>query len=60
LDLHKIYYTNSNIKQKLHRKKKEKHCSEWPEFGPQAGPLQLGPRGRRARALLPFSLSEGR
>jgi len=48
-----MYYTNSNIAQKLHKKKKEKHCSEWPEIGPQAGPLQLDPRGRCASAAPP-------
>ena len=52
LDLHKIYDTNSNIKQKLHKKEKEKHCSERPEIGSQAGPLPPGPRGRCARCPL--------
>jgi hypothetical protein len=29
LNQHKIYYTNSNIKQKLHKKKKKKITAQW-------------------------------
>ena len=61
LDQHMIYYTNSNMKQELHKKKKENNTMPRVahELGPQAGLSALGPRGRSARLLLQ-AVTDGR
>ena len=48
-----IYYTKSNIYQKLHKKKKKKTlCSEWPGNRPAGRPIPARPT--RAPRALPF------